>query len=76
MQRGDALLDGRVGAEQRHQAAGLVADAHGGHALRQVARVQSAQAGQRVEHAGVVLNDSADVVERFATLEPDSDRKV
>ena len=29
-----------------------------------------------VEHAGFVLNDSADVVERFATLESDSDRKV
>ena len=29
-----------------------------------------------VEYEGVVLNDRADVVERFAVLEPDSDRKV
>lgn len=28
-----------------------------------------------VEHAGIVLNDRADVSERFAILEPDSDRK-
>ncbi|MFC1688477.1 lasso peptide biosynthesis B2 protein [Pseudomonadota bacterium] len=28
-----------------------------------------------VEHAGIVLNDSPDVSERFATLGPDSDRK-
>ncbi len=47
LQRGDALLDRRVGAEQLADAAG---DAHGLQALGQFGRVHAAQAGQCVDH--------------------------
>ena len=47
LQRGNALFDGRVRAEQLANAA---RNTHGGHALGQLGRVQTTQAGQGVDH--------------------------
>jgi hypothetical protein len=47
LQRGDALFDRRVGAEQLADATG---NAHGRHALGQFTGHHAAQAGQRVDH--------------------------
>jgi hypothetical protein len=47
LQRGNALFNGRVGAEQLANATG---NAHGGHALGQFGGVHAAQAGQGVDH--------------------------